>query len=253
MITFSLQSGSNGNSIYVETAGARLLFDAGISGRQARERLAAHGRSIRDVDALIISHDHSDHVSGAGPFHRLFHLPVYVTRVTHQATHGRMGKLHDVRFFESGQTLRFGRTLVHTFRTPHDAADGVAFVVEADNRRLGLFTDLGRPFAALFEALDSVDAAYVESNYDPRMLAAGPYPEELKARISGGQGHLSNDQAAELIAEVGFGRLKWAALAHLSGENNTPELALNTHRRRFDGKLPLWVAGRDGVSEVWEV
>jgi phosphoribosyl 1,2-cyclic phosphodiesterase len=251
--TISLQSGSNGNCIYVEAGGVRLLFDAGISGACAKQRLAAHGRRIRDVDALIISHEHIDHIRGAGVFHRLFHFPIYATRITHSACRGRMGRLGDLRFFTSGDTLEFGPVAVHTFRTPHDAADGVAFVIEHDHQRLGVFTDLGHPFDGLIDALGTVDAAYLESNYDPHMLASGPYPEDLKRRITGGRGHLSNLESATLLKSHAGDRLRWVALAHLSAENNHPQLALDTHRQHLGDGYPVFVTSRFEASPVWEI
>ena len=197
MITFSLQSGSNGNSIYVEADGVRLLFDAGISGKQARGRMAVHGRDIRAVDALLISHDHNDHTRCAGVYQRLFGLPIYATEPTFHAVNGQFGQVRDVRHFVAGQRLRFGDVTVHTFPTPHDATDGVAFVVEHAGKRLGIMTDLGHPFEALRDMLADVDAAYLESNFDPVMLEEGPYPPHLKQRIRGAGGHLSNEEAAE--------------------------------------------------------
>lgn len=253
MITCSLQSGSNGNAIYVEAGGVRLLFDAGISGKQAQLRLAAHGRDIRAVDALILSHDHSDHVRCAGIYQRKFGLPVYMSRTTHRAIWCDLGKLYDVRYFQSGNSIDFGPVTVHTFTTPHDAADGVAFVVQHDNRRLGILTDLGHPFDRLARTLADLDAAYLESNYDPAMLAAGPYPPHLKARIRGAGGHLSNHEAAALVHRCGTRRPKWIALAHLSEENNEPELALKTHRALLGERYRLHVAGRYGVSDLLKV
>ncbi|RME40124.1 MAG: MBL fold metallo-hydrolase, partial [Planctomycetota bacterium] len=169
MKTLSLQSGSNGNSIYVEANGVRLLFDAGISGRCAERRLAEHGRDIRDVDALLISHDHRDHVRCAGVYQRKYGLPLYITPKTRAAAEKwhSLGDLHDVRYFRSGDTLRFGRVAVHTVPTPHDAADGVVFIVECEGKRLAILTDLGHPFAGLRRILMSVHAAYLECNYDP--------------------------------------------------------------------------------------
>ncbi|MCC6361466.1 MAG: MBL fold metallo-hydrolase [Phycisphaerales bacterium] len=253
MRTVSLQSGSNGNCYYVEAGGVRLLFDAGISGRRAMERLAAHGVSIRDVDALIISHDHVDHVRHAGAFHRLFHVPVYLNRATHRVVRGQLGEIRDLQFFVSGRTLEFGSVRVETIPTPHDAADGVAFVVEYEGRRLGIFSDLGHPFPRLREALATCHAAYVESNYDPVMLAEGAYPADLKARIRGDGGHISNEEAAALVAERPGRPMEWVALAHLSEENNHPEVALRTHRRVLGERYRLTVARRDGVSEMLRV
>jgi phosphoribosyl 1,2-cyclic phosphodiesterase len=250
MITFSLQSGSNGNAIYVEADGVRLLFDAGISGRQAAARMARHGRDIRGIDALILSHWHRDHVRCAGVYHRLFHLPVYGTRATFEVAGAALGELGPVRYFVPGQTLSFGRVRVHTLPTPHDAEDSVAFVVEAEGKRLGVLTDLGHPFGALVRTLPELDAVYLESNYDPHLLEVGSYPPELKARIRGGHGHLSNQEAARLLASCRPGRLRWVALAHLSTENNCPELALETHRRLLGRTFPLTVASRYGVTEL---
>lgn len=252
VITFSLQSGSNGNSIYVEAEGVRLLFDAGISGRQAQQRMARHGRDIRQVDALIISHDHEDHIRAAGVFHRKFKLPIYMTRKTHEAMPRDLGRLSDVRYFRSGEALRFNGVCVHTIPTPHDAADGVAFVIECGGRRLGIFTDLGHCFPGLWALLASVNAAYLETNYDPDMLQRGPYPEPLKRRIIGPGGHLSNDEAAELLSQCGRSLPQWVAVAHLSEENNLPELALEAQHRAVGRMYPVHHASREDVSQVWD-
>src|SRR5512142_775696 len=169
MIAISLQSGSNGNCIYVETNGVRLLFDAGITGVQADERLKAHGRDIRSVDAVIISHDHGDHIRHAGVFHRKFGLPIYVTPATLAAAASRcmLGKLKDVRHFRSSEKLSFGGVSVQAVPTPHDGADGSVFVVEAGTKRLGIMTDLGHVFQGLAHLVSSLDAVFLESNYDP--------------------------------------------------------------------------------------
>jgi phosphoribosyl 1,2-cyclic phosphodiesterase len=252
VITFSLQSGSNGNSIYVEADGVRLLFDAGISGRQARLRMASHDRNICDVDALLITHDHTDHVRCAGIYQRLFGLPIYMTEITHRAAAWQLGKARDIRYFRAGESISFGPVNVHTHPTAHDAADGVAFVVECRHKRLGIFTDLGHPFDGLAELLDSLDAAYLESNYDPLMLEEGPYPPDLKRRIRGPGGHLSNEESAELV-RLCAGRHEWIALAHLSEQNNHPDIALQTHRAILGARQPLTIAGRYDVSEVLRV
>ena len=252
MITFSLQSGSNGNSIYVEAGGVRLLFDAGISGRQAEGRMRVHKRDIRELDGVIISHDHNDHVRCAGIYQRKFKMPIYMTRPTHGAINCDLGPLGDVRYFRSGRPLEFNGVTVHTIRTPHDAADGAAFVVEHEGRRLGILTDLGHPFRLLRALLTTLDAVYLESNYDPDLLADGPYPQPLQERIRGPHGHLSNQEAAELLRSTGR-RLRWAALAHLSEQNNDPDLAFDTHHRILGRCFPLRLASRYDVSEVMEV
>ncbi|HOF18875.1 MAG TPA: MBL fold metallo-hydrolase [Phycisphaerae bacterium] len=246
MIAIALQSGSNGNCLYVESGSVKLLFDAGISGLQAQRRLEALGRDIRDVQAVILSHDHSDHVRCAGVFHRKFGLPVLATEKTLAAARRRapLGELGDVASFRAGQTLRFGAVSVETLPTPHDGVDGVAFVVDSGRARLGILTDLGHVFDALGEAVASLDAAFLESNYDPRMLETGPYPLFLQQRIRGPGGHISNYESAELLARRASGRMKWACLAHLSEQNNEPALARQTHETILRGKLPLHVASR---------
>jgi len=254
MRVVSLQSGSNGNCVYVEAGGARLLVDAGISGARAERRLAAVGVDIRDADALLISHDHRDHVRCAGIYQRKFDVPIHITERTLSAARQRvpLGRMHDVRPFRAGAVLRFDGIIVHTVPTPHDGVDGVAFVIEAEGKRLGVLTDLGHPFAALVDLLGSLDAVFLESNYDPGMLADGPYPPVLQDRIRGRGGHLSNVETADLLAEHGR-RLQWACLAHLSEENNVPALALETCRTRTGGKLPIHVATRYATSDILEV
>jgi len=252
MITFSIQSGSNGNCFYVEAGDTRLLFDAGVSGKRARDRMAEHGRCPDDVDALFISHEHGDHIRSAGVFHRMFDVPVYVTKPTLNANGWHLGQLDDVRHFEAGQSIRIDGVVVHTIPTPHDAVDTVSFIIEHDDRRLGIFTDLGHPFSLLAELLESVDAAYLESNYDVGMLEKGPYPEHLKMRIAGGGGHLSNKESADVLRRLAHRRMKWIALSHLSEENNTPETAVDTHRTRIGRDLPIHVASRHAVSSMLE-
>ena len=254
MQVISLQSGSNGNCVYVETEGVKLLLDAGISGLQAQRRLALHGRDIRGVDAVVISHDHVDHCRSMGILHRKFALPIHVTVDTYQAAarYG-LGEIAALCHFRSGQTLRFGKVAVETIPTPHDGVDGVAFVVNDGCRRLGILTDLGHVFHGLAEVLESLDAVLLESNYDPEMLADGPYPVWLKERIRGPGGHISNVESAELLQKTASKRMQWACLAHLSQDNNTPAVALRTHRRIVGGELPLLVAGRHEASDVLEV
>ena len=255
MQTFSLQSGSNGNSVYVEANGVRLLFDAGISGKMAERRMAVHDRDIRDVDALIISHDHTDHARCMGTYHRKFHLPVYVTAKTYRAAAGRytLGRIDDIRHFEAGQALRFGEATVETIPTAHDGVDGVAFIIDDGRGRLGILTDLGHVFDGLSDVISTLDAVLIESNYDPHMLATGPYPPFLKARIRGPGGHISNTEAAGLLHTATGKKMKWVALGHLSEQNNDPEIALLTHRQVLGDALPLHVAGRYAATDALRV
>jgi phosphoribosyl 1,2-cyclic phosphodiesterase len=254
MQVISLQSGSNGNSIYVETDGVKLLFDAGISGIQAKRRLASHDRDIADVNAVLISHDHADHSRCMGIYYRKFGLPVYATAKTYRAaSRYDLGEINDLRHFKAGESLKFNQVTVETFPTPHDGVDGVVFVVDDGKKRLGILTDLGHVFSGLDDLVGSLDAALLESNYDPDMLANGPYPEFLKERIEGPGGHISNCEAADVLKSSASQRMQWACLAHLSEDNNTPQLAIKTHRRILGKQLPILVATRYEVSDVMEV
>lgn len=253
MITFSLQSGSNGNSIYVEACGQNLIFDAGITGDMAQRRMATHDRDMNDVDALFISHNHSDHIRCAGVFHRKFGIPIYMTKKTEQYAGHKLGRIEGVRYFASGDSVALPGVTIHTIPTPHDAVDGVAFVVEAAGKQLGILTDLGHPFPRLCELLQSVDAAYLECNYDPHLLETGPYPAELRARITGLGGHLSNNEAAGLLESCGRRRPKWVAVAHLSRDNNRPEFALGAIQSTMGEGFPVHHASRYHTSECLRV
>lgn len=255
MLAISLQSGSNGNCIYVEHGQTRLLFDAGISGLAAERRLEQLGRDIRKVTAVIISHDHSDHIRCAGVYSRKFRLPVHVSTPTFTAAGGahRLGRVDSLCPFQAGTVLRFGDLAVETIATPHDAADGVAFVVTDGSRRLGILTDLGHVFDGLGDAISTLDAVFLESNYDPEMLRMGPYPWHLQQRIRGPHGHISNAEAAQLLRDAAGPHLQWAVLSHLSEQNNHPQLALETHREIVPCHLPLHVASRYEATGIFTV
>jgi phosphoribosyl 1,2-cyclic phosphodiesterase len=239
--------------MYVETNGLRLLFDAGICGIKAAYRLKSFGRDIRAVDALIISHDHADHIRYAGVYHRKYGVPLYVTPMTlyRAEADNRLGRLANVHYFLAGGKLQFGNVSVQTLPTPHDGADGVAFVISSRGKKLGILTDLGHAFQELFPVVASLDAVFIESNYDPAMLERGRYPAFLKRRIRGPEGHLSNTESAELLRAGS--RLKWACLSHLSGNNNTPQIALKTHSEIVGQRFPYYVASRCAPTGILTV
>ena len=254
MIAISLQSGSNGNCVFVDANGVRLLFDAGISGIQAERRLGKLGIDIRDVDALFVSHDHVDHVRCAGIYGRKYGIPVHITGPTLEAASRRcdLGRIPEARTFVAGESIGVGEAVVETLRTPHDGADGVVFTVDDGIHRLGVMTDLGHVFDDLSAAVSTLDGVFLESNHDLEMLEHGPYPPFLKRRIRGPGGHISNDEAAQLVGATG-GRLRWACLAHLSEDNNTPDVALATWREILGPGLPLHVASRYEPTAVLEL
>jgi phosphoribosyl 1,2-cyclic phosphodiesterase len=254
MEVISLQSGSAGNCVFVRSGETRLLFDAGISGSNAESRLAEYGHDIRDCNALILSHEHSDHISGVGVFHRKFGLPVYANLRTWNATRAKpsTGNIGSPNFFVTGNPFQIGSLRIETLRTPHDAIDGVCFTVEdiESGQRFGLFTDLGHVFRGLERVISTLDAVLIESNYDEDMLRFGPYPQKLKDRISGKRGHISNKDAAKLLDTCDSSQLQWACLGHLSEQNNSPDVALATHRERHRDRFPLFCADRNGAMQL---
>ena len=231
-----------------------MLFDAGISGRRAASRLAEYGYDIRDCRAVIVSHEHCDHISGLGAFHRKFGLPVYANLRTWNASRAKpsTGCIGRPNHFVTGKSFEIGSLRIETYRTAHDAIEGVCFVVEDLDcgRRFGLLTDLGHVFAGLREIVVSLDAVLIESNYDEALLENGPYPTHLKQRISGKRGHISNDDAADLLSVCSAGQLQWACLGHLSAENNSPDLALATHYERHGDRFPVFCADRSGPLQL---
>ena len=254
MEVITLQSGSAGNCVFVRSGETRLLFDAGISGSTAQSRLAEHGYDIRDCNALVLSHEHSDHISGVGVFHRKFGLPIYANLRTWNATCAKpsTGCIGSPNYFVSGQPFQIGSLRIETIRTPHDAIDGVCFVIEDVDlgQRFGLFTDLGHVFSELQKVIGTLDAVLIESNYDDDMLRIGPYSQRLKERISGRRGHISNKDAAKLLDACDASQLQWACLGHLSAQNNSPEVALASHRERHGDRFQLFCANRDGSSQL---
>ncbi|MCG3138887.1 MAG: putative metallo-hydrolase YycJ [Phycisphaerae bacterium] len=254
-VTCSIQSGSNGNCIYVEAGETKLLFDAGVSARLVRERLKVHNRQLLQANGIFVSHEHSDHIRSAGVFHRIFKAPLYMTHGTSRNNCCALGAVQDLRLFSAGSSLEVGEIVVHTLPTPHDGTEGVGFVVEYKKRRLGILTDLGYSFAELRQLMTTLDAVYLESNYDEEMLEEGPYPEDLKRRIRGTTGHLSNEEAARLVQETRqrSNRLQWVAIAHLSEQNNDPRIALATHQRINGRHFPYRLASREEVSPMMEI
>ncbi len=246
----SLQSGSNGNCYFVESRGVRLLFDAGLTGVLTAARLQNVGIDVATIHGMIISHDHSDHIKGVGVLHRRYGIPVWMTKGTYDwaTQRKKIGHIDNPNLFHPSDTLPFGKLTVETLATTHDAADGVCFIVDNGKFRLGIMTDLGCLFLGLREAMKSLDAVLLESNYDPEMLKQGRYPEDLQRRIRSDQGHLSNEEAAELLNTSGK-KLRWACLGHLSEENNEPSLAIETHRKILGRTLTLLTASRQACTE----
>lgn len=229
-----LSSGSKGNAILVEGGGARILVDCGLHPKVLRERLQQVGRSLPQIDALVVTHGHADHVAGARILAGAFRLLTYATHRTHKFL-GRTGGVSHLAPINAGESFRIGSLDIAPFATPHDAPGSVGFVFTDGDARFGVCTDLGHVTPTVTNALRDLDALYLEFNHDLDMLRNGPYPMPLKRRIASPLGHLSNDEARTLLDDVFHARMKHVLLAHLSEVNNTPERALDAARTVVDG------------------
>lgn len=220
----SLGSGSRGNATLVEAGGARVLVDCGFAMREVERRLGRLGVAPDSLDAVLISHEHADHIRGVGALARRYRLPVWATAGTFGG--GRCGKLHEARVFNShGPRIRFGRLEVRPYPVPHDAREPCQFLFAADGLQLGLLTDTGSVTQHIVDCLSACDGLLLEANHDTGMLRSGPYPPRLQARVGGAYGHLSNDQAAGLLTCLDHRRLRHVLVGHLSEKNNHPDLA----------------------------
>jgi phosphoribosyl 1,2-cyclic phosphodiesterase len=229
-----LGSGSAGNATCIEGEGARILLDAGFSCRELSGRLRAVGVEPDRVDALVITHEHADHVRGAAVFSRTHRVPVYCTRATYRAAGLDRAALHARVEVEAEVPFTIGGLTMRPFPVPHDAVETVGFAVEGNGARLGYATDLGHGAPAVKRNLRECDLLILESNHDVDMLRAGPYPQTVKRRVLGRHGHLDNESAADLAAETASERTRRIVLAHISRTNNHPDLAIKAARRGFE-------------------
>ncbi|MBW2709945.1 MAG: MBL fold metallo-hydrolase [Deltaproteobacteria bacterium] len=229
-----LSSGSRGNSCYLETGDTRVLVDAGLSGIEIERRLGAVGVPAQSLDAIVVTHEHSDHIKGVGVLARRFKLPVYANSQTLKIGEKTLGKLPVVVPIQTGETLKIKNISVETFTKCHDAADPMGLVLSSNGVKIGLVTDMGRSTRLAEDRLRACTALILEFNYDPTMLSEGPYPLYLKQRIHSSEGHLSNEQAGELLQTVSHDNLKWVVLAHLSETNNDRDKALYAARTVLD-------------------
>jgi phosphoribosyl 1,2-cyclic phosphodiesterase len=219
-----LASGSKGNALYVETAGTRLLMDAGLSARELQLRLAAIGVEPSSLHAIVISHEHTDHIRGAGTFSRRFKIPVLSSHVAARQLRTLIGKTEHVDF-SAGDGFEFRDLRIEPFPISHDAVDPVGFMIESREGRIGVATDLGMVTRLVQARLAGCRVLVLESNHDEEMLLNGPYPWHLKQRIKSRQGHLANSESAQLLEQLLHEGLEGVLLAHLSETNNDPVLA----------------------------
>ncbi len=245
-----LASGSKGNAIYISNGPTAVLFDAGLSGIEIERRLTSRGLRTDSLKAIVVSHEHSDHVQGVGVLSRRYGLPVYINRKTDGAA-ATIGKVYQKVFFECGAGFTIGNLTIHPFSLSHDAADPAGFTVHRNGIKVGLATDLGVATALVAEHLKNCRALILEANHDPQMLIEGPYPWPLKQRIQGRTGHLSNSDSKSLLNKITHQNLDHVILAHLSETNNTPAKAIKCIMpalAHFDTQLE--VAHQDRCSGI---
>ncbi len=218
----SLGSGSRGNSTLINWGDNYLLLDCGFSAREAQQRLARFGLVGEDLSAILVTHEHADHIKGVAPLARRHQLPVYMTPGTF---HSRdLGDLPQLNLIQGYTPFALKGLQIIPVAVPHDAREPVQFIFEYAGRRLGILTDLGSITPQVEASYQALDAMMLEANHDPAMLAYGPYPASLKQRVGGLWGHLSNQQAAGFLQRLDCARMQHLVVAHISQQNNSLEL-----------------------------
>lgn len=253
----ALASGSSGNSYLIRQGDKSVLIDAGLTCKQLLIRIEQAGEDPGRIKAIVVSHAHSDHIKGVGVLSRKFNIPVFLNRGTWAASKSSLGKIARVEIFETGRTFEIDCFRIHPFSVPHDCSEPVGFRISNGATRIGIATDLGVPTALVTNLLSDLHAVILESNHDPNMLMEGPYPWELKQRVKGRLGHLSNGQSAHLLQRIVNAELKFVILAHMSETNNRAELALRTAQKSvpafLDQKGDIFCAFQDKVGPVIEL
>jgi len=245
-----LASGSSGNCTFISTGTTRILIDAGLSAKKTAERLAEIGERVEDVDAICVTHEHTDHISGLRVLQKKHEIPVYTNAETRAGIDSNLAG----GCFSTGFSFSIGDFSIHPFSVPHDANDPVGFIFSAGDRMVGVATDIGMVTNLVREKLRACEVVVIEANHDEELLHAASRPWSLKQRILGNRGHLSNRASAELIAEVAGEGLTHLFLAHLSADCNHPAHA----RRLFETVLAdaghdhvqVYLTGADEVSKV---
>lgn len=251
-----LSSGSKGNLLHLHSGSTRLLVDAGISCKQIEGRMRLAQLNPQHLDAILVTHEHSDHIRGISVLSRRYNIPVWVCRKAWDHVSRTNPGWHNVTIFNPGISFALGDLEVHPFSIPHDTSDPVAFCFKSASYKFAMATDLGSTPDSVISILAKSDLLLLESNHDMDMLMNGPYPWFLKRRISSRHGHLSNDQCAELIQQLIHPGLKAVILAHLSETNNRPELALKKTADVLNAaemNIPLIVADQHKPSSAIEL
>jgi phosphoribosyl 1,2-cyclic phosphodiesterase len=252
-----LGSSSSGNCTYVASNRTAILIDAGFSGRETSRRLAEIGVDIEGVSAICVTHEHGDHTAGLSALHRRGKVALFANSGTIQGVEARAGADRLAwNVFMAGSPFEIGDLRIDPFSVPHDAYDPVGFVVSGDGCRVGVVTDMGMVTGLIRERLRPCNAIVIEANHDELLLKNADRPWHLKQRIFSRQGHLSNEHAADVIAEIAGPHLAVVYLAHLSDQCNRPELAVSAVDQALKGKgvahVSIRLTSKDKSSEIWE-
>lgn len=262
MLNFcSLYSGSSGNSLFVESDNTKILIDAGVSSKKIENALLDINVDPNSIDAVLVTHEHTDHVQGLGTFSKKFNLPVFVNQKTLDAMPNQRDKISDknIKTFEISDKFSIGDLTIHPFSIPHDAANPCGYNIFKDNKKISIATDIGHMTNDILKNLEESSFILLEANYDPEVLRCSSYPFALKSRIAGPTGHLSNEMAGKTLSHLLNSGLEKAMLGHLSKESNFPELAYQTvideliSNNYDENSLSLSVANRDLHSKLIEL
>jgi len=220
-----LGSGSRGNCVYIESGQTAILIDGGFSGKEIAARLLQINRKLESLNGIFLTHEHHDHISGVGVLSRRCSVPVFANPGTFAGAEKRLKKLFKRCEFDTSETVTFKDLQVRSFAVSHDTNDPVGFVIDNGLESLGYCTDTGIASRLIEQRLKGLDSLILEFNHDPELLKNGPYPPSLKQRVNSSHGHLSNGDAARLLARVFHNKVSHVVLAHLSETNNLPEIA----------------------------
>ncbi len=238
----SLGSGSKGNATLVKTSDACVMVDCGFALKVLQQRMATLALSPSDLSAVLITHEHGDHIRGLAALLRKYPVPVYLTAGTASALPSEFKPLlHPI---EAGHCFTLGQTRICAVGVPHDAKEPVQFVFHHQGLKLGILSDLGSITETVIQAYSGCDGLMVEANYCPKRLASGPYPISLKKRVAGRWGHLSNEQTAHLLSQLDNSRLQHLVIGHISQQNNTPELT-TLALQHLTPQLPFQIASQE--------
>ena len=247
----SLNSGSNANCYFIGNKNESILIDAGLSCRETERRMLKLGLDMAQLNAIFITHEHSDHISGLETISKKYKLPVYITSNTLRSSRLRIDNSL-IRSFEDGKAINVGELEILPFSKSHDAWDPHSFVIKHKSIHIGVITDIGYACKNVIKHFKLCDAVFLETNYCDEMLESGSYPRVLKKRISGRKGHLSNDQALQLFLKHKPANLQLLILSHLSENNNHPD-KVNALFSKNAGDVRIVIASRDGESELFAV